>query len=76
MEFDVQGMGYRNYKELKVREGNALILSGLLSEDEANSLGSDMFAAAQELMNEEDFKKLIMENYSKEDLLEMFGEKE
>lgn len=71
MEFDVREVGYRGYKELTVKEGNANIASGLLNDNEALSIGSEMFDAAQELLGEDAFKILIKEHFTKEDL---FGE--
>ena len=73
MEFDVQEVGYRGYKELTVKEGNAKFVSGLLNDNEALSIGSEMFDAAQDLLGEDAFKILIKEHFTKEDL---FGEDE
>lgn len=73
MEFDVQEVGYRGYKELTVKEGNAKFGSGLLNDDEALSIGLEMFDAAQDLLGEDAFKILIKEHFTKEDL---FGEDE
>lgn len=73
MEFDVREVGYRGYKELTVKEGNAKFDSGLLNDNEALSIGSEMFDAAQDLLGEDAFKILIKEHFTKEDL---FGEDE
>lgn len=70
MEFDVQKVGCRDYKELTVKEGNANIASGLLNNNEALSIGSEMFDALQELLGEAAFKILIKEHFTKKICLE------
>ena len=71
MEFDVSRVA--GYKELTISETRTTIGSGLLDNNEALYLGSDMFDAAQELLGEDAFKTLIKEHFTKEDL---FGEDE
>lgn len=75
MEFDVKRKG-GNYLELTVSDSYYKVTTDWLDEKEAKLIGMDMFATAQDLMSEEAFKKLIVENYSKEDLLEMYEEEE
>ena len=71
MEFDVRNIA--NYKELTVTETRTTIESGLLDDNEALSISSDMFDASKELLGEDAFKILIKEHFTKEDL---FGEDE
>ena len=73
MEFDVREVGYRGYKELTVKEGNVCIVSGLLNDNEALNIGTDMFEAVQELIGEDAFKILIKEHFTKEDLFGDIG---
>lgn len=70
MEFDVREVGHRGYKELTVKEGNAKFDSGLLNDNEALSIGSDMFEASQELLGEDVHKlALLRAKYTPEDAM-------
>ena len=69
MEFDVKRK-CRSYLELSIMDSNCRITSDWLDEKEAALIGSKMFDAASDLMTEEQFKELIVQNYSKEDLFE------
>lgn len=70
MEFDVnRKCGV--YLELSIMDSNCRITTDWLDEKEAALIGSKMCDAASDLMHEEQFKELIVQNYSKEDL---FGE--
>ncbi len=69
MEFDV--IQCSGYLELKVSEFRATIESGLLNNDEARSLGSDMFDAVRELVGSEALKWFIKESFTQE---ELFGD--
>lgn len=69
MDFTVRRIA--EFKELTVSETRTTIESGLLDRSESVSLGAEMFEAAQELIGEDDFKTLIKEHFTKEDL---FGE--
>lgn len=70
MEFTVNRK-CRSYLELSIMDSNCRITSDWLDEKEAALVGSKLFDAASDLMAEEQFKELIVQNYSKEDL---FGE--
>lgn len=70
MEFDVKRKCH-SYLELSIMDSNCRITSDWLDEKEAALIGSKLFDAASDLMTKEQFKELIVENYSKEDL---FGE--
>lgn len=72
MEFDVKRK-CRSYLELSIMDSNCRITSDWLDAKEAALLGAKMFDAAEDLMTQEQFKELIVRNYSKEDL---FGEDE
>ena len=67
MEFDVKRK-CRSYLELSIMDSNCRITSDWLDEKDAVLIGSKMFDAASDLMTEEQFKELIVQNYSKEDL--------
>ena len=49
-------------------DSNCRITSDWLDEKDAALIGSKMFDAANDLMTQEQFKELIVQNYSKEDL--------
>lgn len=70
MEFDVKRKCI-SYLELSIVDSNCRITSDWLDEKDAALIGSKMFDTANDLMTEEQFKELIVQNYSKEDL---FGE--
>lgn len=70
MEFDVKRKCH-SYLELSIMDSNCRITSDWLDEKEAALIGAKMFDAASDLMTNEQFKELIVQNYSKEDL---FGE--
>ena len=72
MEFDVKRK-CRSYLELSIMDSNCRITSDWLDEKDAALIGSKLFDAASDLMTQEQFKELIVQNYSKEDL---FGEDE
>ena len=66
MEFSVIQVG--GYLEFMVRENRATIESGLLNNDEARSLGSDMFDAVRELVGSDSLKEFIKDSFTQEEL--------
>lgn len=70
MKFDVRRKSL-SYLELSIADSHYRMTTDWLDEKEAALIGSKMFDAASDLMTEEQFKELIVQNYSKEDL---FGE--
>lgn len=67
MEFDVKRKCI-SYLELSIMDSNCRITTDWLDEKDAALIGSKMFDAASDLMTDEQFKELIVQNYSKEDL--------
>lgn len=73
MQFDVKNVG--KYNEFILSETNIEITSGLLDKQEARDLGKDLFEAAYELMDEEDFKEFIRWKYKEWELFDKeFGD--
>lgn len=68
MQFDINTIS--RHKEFIISIDSREIINVLLHKQEAKTLGKDLFEAAYELMDEEDFKELIRWKYKEQGLFE------